>query len=246
MDAILCAVNIFGQDDTYRLLEGQKGAVYNAYCRKNSGEIKHWSVDYSIGKCLVNFADGSSKIKRDSGSWAGCEVESVEMVDDVTESPDQQRVRLVRQFLDLDKISQEWFPTQEGEPLPRTPTEEEINTILRPWRSADLRRRAWHMYTNVTDEPIFLRTHYNPGDDEKMEHWASISEEFENQGWWACLNNAQLYNFKSDWQRVYEILPEIAGPSTDTQGFPSPEILSSERSRFKTWLSETKQMEPEH
>jgi hypothetical protein len=76
MDAILCAVNIFGQDDTYRLPAGQKGAVYNAYCRKNSGEIKHWSVDYSMGKCLVKFADGSSKTKRNSRSWAGWEVES--------------------------------------------------------------------------------------------------------------------------------------------------------------------------
>ncbi|KAB8237920.1 uncharacterized protein BDW43DRAFT_262616 [Aspergillus alliaceus] len=76
MDAILCAVNIFGQDDTYRLPEGQKGAVYNAYCRKNSGEITYWSVDYSIGKCLVKFADGISKTKRDSGSWVGWKVES--------------------------------------------------------------------------------------------------------------------------------------------------------------------------
>jgi hypothetical protein len=102
------------------------------------------------------------------------------------------------------------------------------------------------MYTNVTDEPIFPRTHYDPGDDEKMEHWACISEEFEDQAWWACLNNAQLYNFESDWQRVYEILPEIAEPSTGTQGFPFPENLSSARSGFKTWLSEAKQIEPEH
>ncbi|KAB8067079.1 hypothetical protein BDV29DRAFT_186807 [Aspergillus leporis] len=161
----------------------------------------------------------------------------------VTESPDQQRIRLVRQFLDLDEIPREWFPTQEGEPLPRTPTEEEISAILRPWRSADLRRRAWHIYTNVTDEPIFLRTHYKSEDDEKMEHWACASEEFEDQAWWACLNNAHLYNFGSDWQRVYEILPEIAGPSTE--GPVSLETLLSTRSRFKTWLSEAKQIEPE-
>ncbi|KAB8237921.1 uncharacterized protein BDW43DRAFT_321108 [Aspergillus alliaceus] len=162
----------------------------------------------------------------------------------VTESPDQQRVQLVRQFLDLDEIPQEWFPTQESEPLPRTPTEEEINAILRPWRSADLRRRAWHIYTNVTDEPIFLRTHYNPEDDEKMDHWACVSEEFEDQAWWACLNNAQLYNFGSDWQRVYDILPEIAGPSAE--GPVSLDNLSSTRSHFKTWLSEAKRIELEH
>ncbi|GAB1191077.1 hypothetical protein APSETT444_000246 [Aspergillus pseudonomiae] len=161
----------------------------------------------------------------------------------VRESPDQQRIRLIRQFLDLDEIPQEWFPTQEGGPLPRTPTEEEVNAILRPWRPADLRRRAWHIYTNVTEEPIFLRTHYNPEDDEKMEHWACVSEEFADQAWWACLDNVQLYNFGSDWQRVYEILPEIAGPSTG--GSVSLETLSSIRSSFKKWLSEAKQIEPE-
>ncbi|KAE8419871.1 hypothetical protein BDV36DRAFT_293762 [Aspergillus pseudocaelatus] len=161
----------------------------------------------------------------------------------MTESPDQQRVRLVRQFLDLDEFPQEWFPTQEGEPLPPSPTEEDIRAILRPWRSDDLRRRAWHIYTNVTDEPIFLRTHYESEDDEKIEHWACVSEEFENQAWWACLNNAQIYNFGSDWQRVYEILPEIAGPSTE--GFVPLETLSSIRSHFKIWLSEAKQIEPE-
>ncbi|KAB8199237.1 hypothetical protein BDV34DRAFT_231414 [Aspergillus parasiticus] len=161
----------------------------------------------------------------------------------VTEPSDQQRVRLVRQYLDLDEIPQEWLPVQERDPLPRTPTEDEINAILRPWRSADLRRRAWHIYTIVTDEPIFLRTHYDPGDDERMERWTSASEEFEDQAWWACLNNAELYNFGSDWQRVYEILPEIAGPSTG--GLVSLETLSLIRSGFKRWLSEAKQIEPE-
>ncbi|CBF89323.1 hypothetical protein AN0517.2 [Aspergillus nidulans FGSC A4] len=82
MDAILCAVNIFGQEDTYKLPQGQNGP-YNAYCRKESNEIKYWSVDYSMGTCLVTFADGTSNTKRDSGSWAGWEVKSVEMVDNV-------------------------------------------------------------------------------------------------------------------------------------------------------------------
>ncbi|KAL4772290.1 hypothetical protein BDW60DRAFT_207294 [Aspergillus nidulans var. acristatus] len=82
MDAILCAVNIFGQEDTYKLPQGQNGP-FNAYCRKESNEIKSWSVDYSMGTCLVTFADGTGNTKRDSGSWAGWEVKSVEMVDDV-------------------------------------------------------------------------------------------------------------------------------------------------------------------
>ncbi|KAE8409380.1 hypothetical protein BDV37DRAFT_278332 [Aspergillus pseudonomiae] len=111
----------------------------------------------------------------------------------VRESPDQQRIRLIRQFLDLDEIPQEWLPTHEGGPLPRTPTEEEVNAILRPWRPADLRRRAWHIYTNVTEEPIFLRAHYNPEDDEKMEHWACVSEEFADQACEAKQNEPEFW-----------------------------------------------------
>ncbi|KAE8377568.1 hypothetical protein BDV26DRAFT_208091 [Aspergillus bertholletiae] len=76
-----------------------------------------------------------------------------------------------------------------------------------------------------------------------MEHWTCVSEEFGNHAWWACLNNNQLYNFGSDWQRVYEILPEIAGPLTE--GALSLETLPERRSDFKAWLRKAKQSEPE-
>lgn len=35
MDAILCAVNHFGQDDVYKLPDG-----YNGLCRRNGGGLK--------------------------------------------------------------------------------------------------------------------------------------------------------------------------------------------------------------
>ncbi|KAJ6088010.1 hypothetical protein N7467_006924 [Penicillium canescens] len=163
------------------------------------------------------------------------------------ESPDQQRLRLIRQFIDVDEIPREWDPVNYGAPPPRMPTVEEIDLILRPWRSDELRKKAWQMLESGALAPIFLRTHYDPKDDETMEEWISASEEFENQAWWACLNDATLFNFGSDWQRVYEIMPEVAGPLNGARYKRSPasELVDMSRARFKTWLAKAKQNEPE-
>lgn len=163
-----------------------------------------------------------------------------------TESPDQQRLRLIRQFIDLDEIPREWDPVNYGAPPPRMPTAEEIDTVLRPWRSDELRQKAWQILESGNAAPIFLRTHYNPEDDEKMEEWVGASEEFENQAWWACLNDATLFNFGFDWKRVYDIMPEVAGivSGAGYKRYPSPEIVMS-RTQFKTSLGKTKQNEPD-
>jgi hypothetical protein len=127
------------------------------------------------------------------------------------------------------------------------PTVEEIDLVLRPWRSDELRKKAWQMLESGTAAPIFLRTHYDPEDDETMEEWVSASEEFENQAWWACLNDATLFNFGSDWQRVYEIMPEVAGPVSGAgyKRYPSSEIVDMSRAEFKACLAKAKQNEPD-
>lgn len=93
----------------------------------------------------------------------------------------------------------------------------------------------------------FPRTQYTPEDDEKMEEWVSASEEFENQANWACLNNATPFNFGVDWQRVYDIMPEVAGPFSGAgyKRYPSPEMVEMSRTHFKTSSSKTKQNEPD-
>jgi hypothetical protein len=58
---------------------------------------------------------------------------------------------------------------------------------------------------------VFLRTHYNPDDNDKMNEWVHENDLFEDDAWWACLNDPHLFNFGSDWQQVYEIMPEVAG-----------------------------------
>ncbi|OKP06463.1 hypothetical protein PENSUB_6453 [Penicillium subrubescens] len=165
----------------------------------------------------------------------------------IAQSPDQQRLCLIRQFIDVDEIPREWDPVNYGAPPPRMPTVEEIDLILRPWRSDELRKKVWQMLESGALAPIFLRTHYDPKDDETMEEWISASEEFENQAWWACLNDATLFNFGSDWQHVYEVMPEVAGPLNGARYKRSPasELVDMSRARFKTWLAKAKQNEPE-
>jgi hypothetical protein len=56
------------------------------------------------------------------------------------------------------------------EPPSRTPTPHGIDTILQPWRSDDnLRRKAY--YISKDNVLVFLRTHYDPDDDDKMNEW---------------------------------------------------------------------------
>jgi hypothetical protein len=79
-----------------------------------------------------------------------------------------------------------------------------------------------------------------------MTHWIS-GDPFESEAWWAVLDNADLFNFGSAWRRVYEILPEVAGPinpSVDDrlriQRACEGEYLDCLRSRLKTQLAEAK------
>jgi hypothetical protein len=80
-----------------------------------------------------------------------------------------------------------------------------------------------------------------------MEEWIGASEEFENQAWWACLNDATLFNFGFDWQRVYDIMPEVAGPVSGAgyKRYPSPEIVEMSRTQFRASFRKTKQQEPD-
>ncbi|KAH8434268.1 uncharacterized protein LDX57_011906 [Aspergillus melleus] len=136
-----------------------------------------------------------------------------------TEQPSTQRARLVKQFLNLDQLNSDWDPTDgatnpDAQPA-RIPTEEEIAIILRPWRSDHIRRlawRVWEVYTNKGgNNPLLLRTWYNPDDDERVKSWATLSEEFADDADWALLDDRAVFDFGTGpWQQVLEILPEIA------------------------------------
>ncbi|KAJ5465967.1 hypothetical protein N7530_009754 [Penicillium desertorum] len=113
--------------------------------------------------------------------------------------PAQKRRRLIHWFLKHDEILEENVYLDEFPP-PK-PTSEEINIILQPWRSGNyLRRKAYYM--SKDNVLVFLRTHYNPDDNDKMNEWVHENDLFEDTAWWACLNDPQLFDFDSDWQQV--------------------------------------------
>ncbi|KAL4931662.1 uncharacterized protein BDV17DRAFT_301801 [Aspergillus undulatus] len=144
------------------------------------------------------------------------------------ESTDQQRLRLIREYIHLDGIPKEWDPTDFGEawyePDPndadpayapkRIPTEAEVETILRPWRSQHLRRRAWEIWCDKDrGYPVVLRTYYGNGDegDRKFMEYIQVSDALDALADCRALNDAEAFDFGSDWRRIFDILPEIAG-----------------------------------
>ncbi|KAK1138620.1 hypothetical protein N8T08_002150 [Aspergillus melleus] len=177
-----------------------------------------------------------------------------------TEQPPAQRARLVKQFLNLD-FNSDWDPTNratnpDAQPV-RVPTEEEISIILRPWRSDNIRRRAWRVwevYNNGDgNNPLLLRTWYNPADDERVKSWATMSEDFADDADWALLDDHAVFDFGVGlWQQVLEILPEIAIPFA--QDTPPENIRRKDwrgdmnnhtsYSRFKEGLNAVKRSNP--
>ncbi|RDW70551.1 uncharacterized protein DSM5745_08062 [Aspergillus mulundensis] len=143
------------------------------------------------------------------------------------EPNNQQRLRLIHAYIHLDKVPQEWDPTDFGEawyePDPndtnrafgptRIPTDTEIEVILRPWRSHDLRKRAWEIWCGRDrGYPVMLRTYYDGEEGgAKFTEYTRVSETYHAVTDCLALCDAQLFNFGSEWRRVFDILPEIAG-----------------------------------
>lgn len=178
-----------------------------------------------------------------------------------SDTPSQQRQKLVAGFLDQKIIPLEWDPEEGWDglpghiPPPRVPTPEEIDLILQPYRSDLLRWRAKNMYRDHLC-PVLLRTCYSTDEDERAKHdelmkkWIDV-DIFGEEAWWAVLDNADLFNFGPDWHRVYEILPEVAGPLCPelddrwTKRFFDPGHYDTMRSYFKKELANEKQNNPE-
>ncbi|OJJ30809.1 hypothetical protein ASPWEDRAFT_118459 [Aspergillus wentii DTO 134E9] len=168
--------------------------------------------------------------------------------DSATESPAEQRLQLISEFLNLDEFPAQWVPV-DGEPNPETkPTAAQIETILQPWRPLSLRKKAWEILYSNKEYPLLLRTHYSPDppqrsmDDEKIEEWAHASEMLQDRLDWAYLNDPTLFNFGPDWHRIYEIMPEAAGPM-DGSGVRKQEPSDLSLPQFKDALREHKHFE---
>ena len=163
-----------------------------------------------------------------------------------SEPTGDQRLRLIHQFLDLDEIPEELDPTghtfENYETSSQSPTAYEIDTILRSWRSDNLRKIAWRIWGSVNNQLILLRTHYNADDNDKITELVGSDELHEERtAWWALLDNPKLFNFGDQWWRVFDILPELAGPLNGYSRLPDPESISRERQDFKERLPTLKQ-----
>ncbi|KAL5341847.1 hypothetical protein BJX70DRAFT_28479 [Aspergillus crustosus] len=86
--------------------------------------------------------------------------------DSPNELPDQRRTRLVRQWLNLGAVGREPYLNRTRRGLatyaPAQPTQNEIETILRPLRSDSLRRYASH----TGDEGMWVRICYDAQNEE--------------------------------------------------------------------------------
>lgn len=169
-----------------------------------------------------------------------------------SESVDDQRTRLVREYMQLEEIPKEWDTAQfteysERQPE-RIPTAEEVATILRPWRSEDMRKRAWHLWAGENFlAPVMLRTYYENGSagDKKIAEYADTSDNYAESADWAVLDDAELFNYGSDWKRILSVLPEIIGFSINYQRAPLQAKLDRDLPKLKGAFTRAQREHPD-
>ncbi|KAL8913519.1 MAG: hypothetical protein Q9171_001707 [Xanthocarpia ochracea] len=124
---------------------------------------------------------------------------------DSSESPDQQRKRLIREYI---KAGPE-RPALIASSSTEGPTAAQISSILEPWRTLDQREiaRAGSIAT------VWLRTCYSEGTDEKHDEIVeNIDMQLAVDGEDQLLNDPDLYDFGANWQQVFDVLPELLEP----------------------------------
>ncbi|KAL3430687.1 hypothetical protein BDV09DRAFT_189070 [Aspergillus tetrazonus] len=128
-----------------------------------------------------------------------------------TEPIDRQRLRLIQ-------FGEAWYEPDPNDANPafapkRIPTDHEVKVILSPWGSHDLRKRAWEIWCGKDwGYPVMLRTYCGNVEegDRKFAEYTQVSEIYRVVADCLVLSDAEIFNFGSDWRRIFEILPEIA------------------------------------
>lgn len=99
------------------------------------------------------------------------------------------------------------------------PTANQVRQLLAPWRSLQLRKAATSIWRDRFDEAVWLRTHYPAGGDAQFAEWREAdadndpdADDENLKSAWTCLDDAALFDFGDNWCRVFDILPELAGP----------------------------------
>ncbi|KAL8642258.1 MAG: hypothetical protein Q9228_001024 [Teloschistes exilis] len=92
-----------------------------------------------------------------------------------------------------------------------SPSATDISEILKPWRTSSQREVADY---NTMGPAIWLRTCYTIGSDEKHEALINgVDMDNAVDGDHRLLNDPTHYDYGADWQRVFEVLPELLEPN---------------------------------
>ncbi|KAJ5288610.1 hypothetical protein N7478_001640 [Penicillium angulare] len=196
----------------------------------------------------LNFPWGSLPVEQDIlTNWDSYSSESI----------GQQRLRLIRQHLESDTIPLErYFPDAQ-----RRAPQIAVHIILRPWRSEKIRKAAiQHLHGNY-EIPLMLRTHYSKDagelemDNTKLADWVDYDEGFSAEAYWACLDDPEVFNFGEQWQKIFEIIPELTDGDFSAPGLPGHRLnfppsdseiydMAYWRDTFKYYLRDDKEKFP--
>ncbi|KAK1770267.1 hypothetical protein QBC33DRAFT_567608 [Phialemonium atrogriseum] len=161
-----------------------------------------------------------------------------------SEPPVDQRRRLIRDFVHiLDSIPPEWVlpdPPSTAVAMAIVPTPAQVRDVLAPWRPRQWRFAVREVLRSSRLElSVWVRTHYaaDPAerarDGERLRGWLETDDGFnaniesdttEETIPWRVLDDPLLFDFGDDWERVFEVLPELAGPEQGlSRRFTGPE-----------------------
>lgn len=120
------------------------------------------------------------------------------------------------------------------------PTPAQVRDVLAPWRPPQWRSAAREVLRSSRLElSVWVRTHYaaDPAerarDGERLRGWLETDDDFnaniesdttEETMPWRVLDDPLVFDFGDDWERVFEVLPELAGPEQGlSRRFTGPE-----------------------
>ncbi|KAJ5116345.1 hypothetical protein N7456_000693 [Penicillium angulare] len=132
-----------------------------------------------------------------------------------SESIKQQRLRLTRQHLEADTTNLERITSN----VHRRPPQMDVDNILKPWRSEKTRKIAVRLFDGGYDSevPLMLRTYYSRDagklkmDNTKLADWVGPKKKFSDGSYCTCLDDPEVFNFGEKWEKIFEIIPELAG-----------------------------------
>ncbi len=160
-------------------------------------------------------------------------------------NPSQQTRALVRGFLALDTVPEEWDTTNAWplHPIPRVPTADQVRTVLAPWRPARWRDAAAHLWRRRGDHAVWLRTHYGAGSDGQFYAWRDADEDWnpefeEEEVPWLVFDDREVFDVGEEWWRALEVVPELVRPGYVDDEIPAVRERLRERIRERVAAGE--------